>query len=84
MSEWGACNLCRCVSGFVVDPLDEGKCICEADQPNPRIDAVETSSVQGAENNVTFAIQLTAAVTGIDSDGRIAFSSRGPLALGQV
>ena len=71
MSEWGACNLCRCVSGFVVDPLDEGKCICEADQPNPRIDAVETSSVQGAENNVTFAIQLTAAVTGIDSDGRI-------------
>ena len=73
MSEYSDCYQCKCQTpGFVIDELTGG-CLCSPSVPETgaTIDAVETSAVQGAENNVTLMVQLTIPVMGIDSDNRI-------------
>ena len=72
MNEYSSCNQCRCNDGFVVDEVSGG-CICAPAEPDTgaTIHALETSAVQGEENNITFAIQLTKPVTGVNSDGII-------------
>jgi hypothetical protein len=64
MSEVTSCNNCRCNTGFVYDQ-ETGMCICSTSQPDPVIEAVETSSVQGLENNLTFAVELKSGVIGV-------------------
>jgi len=72
LGEYGACNdLCLCTSGFVVDELTDG-CICNPSQPHRAvIEAVETSAVAGAPNNVTLAVQLESGVLGLDGAGML-------------
>jgi hypothetical protein len=69
MSEYGSCHQCRCNDGFQIVPT--GGCICTTPDEEVTIDAVESDSVQGGENNVTFSVQLTNAVTGVNSDGKM-------------
>ena len=64
MSDFSSCNQCRCNSNGYEYDASTGKCVCTTSQPNPLVDAVETSSVQGAENNLVFAVQLSAGVAG--------------------
>ena len=72
MSEYSDCNLCKCTQGFVVDEVTDG-CICNPSESyaDAKIDAVETSSVAGALNNITLAVQLQSSVRGLDPDGRL-------------
>jgi len=73
-SEFDACYMCICneALGFIEDTLSGG-CICNPtlDHSGAKIDAVETSSVQGEQNNVTFSVQLRQKVTGVNLEGEI-------------
>ncbi len=70
MGAFSACNTCSCTKGFTKDTVKPG-CICTPtlNHAGASIDAVETTSVQGELNNVTFMVQLTQRVTGLNDAG---------------
>jgi hypothetical protein len=73
MDAHSACNDCECNTGFSFNSA-LGICMCSAEDASATIDAVETSSVQGAENTLIFAIHLTLPVTGRDATNNVVSS----------
>jgi hypothetical protein len=71
MSDVSSCSNCRCNSntGFAYD-AETNTCMCSTNQPDPLMEAVETSSVQGLENNLTFAVELKNGVIGVKRLGK--------------